>query len=376
MRIHYVSGSRADFGLVARTLTGLHARADTDVSVVVTGQHLLASYGHTKTDILATGLPIAGEIPVALTGADGAEMGRALAQELLGFLDLWARARPDLVLVLGDRGEMVAAALAAVHLGIHVAHLHGGELSGTLDESFRHAISKLAHFHFAANQDAADRLTRMGERPDRIWVVGAPGLVGLTDGITRTPGWMADRFNLPRQAAHHALVVFHPVVQEAAAAADQVRMVLETLQAAACSGLVMRPNSDAGGAAIDAYLDQVAGAGWFAVGDHLDRDTYLQVLGQADVMVGNSSSGIIESASFGTPCLNLGTRQNGRLRNANVVDCPVFDTESIQTALQQALALRPPFGNLYGDGRTTERLAEILPSLPLTDAVLAKANAY
>lgn len=376
MHIHYVSGSRADFGLMARTLTGLRDLPNFEIGIVVTGQHLLESYGYTRDDILATDLAIAGEVPVTLTGGDGAEMGRALAAELTGFLDLWSTNRPDLVLVLGDRGEMVAATLAAVHLGIHVAHIHGGELSGTLDESFRHAVSKLAHFHFAANQDAADRLARMGERADRIWVVGAPGLVGLTEGIRRTPGWMADRFDLPKEAKHHALVVFHPVVQESAAAASQVRLVLETLQAQSCSGLVMRPNSDAGGAEIDTYLDQVAAESWFRVGVHLDRETYLQTLGQADVIVGNSSSGIIESANFGIPCLNLGTRQNGRLRNTNVIDCPDFTSLDISRSLHRALALEGPFENLYGDGQTIKRLATLLPSLPLTDAVLAKANTY
>ena len=127
------------------------------------------------------------EIPVELNGRDGVEMGRALAVELLGLIDCWQHCRPDLVLILGDRGEMLAAALAAVHLGIHVAHIHGGEISGTLDESFRHAISKLAHFHFTASRDAARRLRLMGEHEEHIWTIGAPGLVGITHGISYDP---------------------------------------------------------------------------------------------------------------------------------------------------------------------------------------------
>lgn len=361
---------------MARTLVGLSAHPRIDLAVVVTGQHLSERHGSTQRDIVASGLPIVGEIPVTLTGADGAQMARALATELKGFVDIWSRDRPDLVLVLGDRGEMLAATIAAVHLGIHVAHLHGGELSGTLDESFRHAISKLAHFHLPATQDSAERLLRMGERRDRIWVVGAPGLVGLTDGIRRTPGWMASRFDLPPRARHCVLMVLHPVVQEAGAAAVQVRMVLNVLKAEGCSGVVMRPNSDAGGAAIDEELDAAAQEAWFRIVDHLDRDSYLEALGQADAIVGNSSSGIIESASFGTPCLNIGSRQNGRLRNPNVVDCPEFEPSSLTMALHRTLRLAGPFENLYGDGKTTERLCELLPSLPLVDAILAKANAY
>lgn len=376
MLIHYVSGSRADFGLMEKTLIGLSGLPDLQISVVVTGQHLLQAYGNTIKDILASGLPVAGRIPVALTGSDGAEMGRALATELVGFLDLWSKDRPELVLVLGDRGEMLAAALAAVHLGIPVAHLHGGELSGTLDESFRHAISKLAHFHFAANEESAERLRRMGERPDHIWVVGAPGLVGLADGIRQDDGWLARTLPLRHGQHHRALVVFHPVVQEATSAARQIETLLHTLHAEGCAALVLRPNSDAGGASINAYLDRMQAGGRLTVIDHLSRETYLAALAQADVLVGNSSSGIIESATLGTPCLNLGSRQNGRLRNANVVDCAEFDIPAISQALRRSLAMKGPFENLYGDGRTIERLGALLPSLPLDQAVLAKRNAY
>ncbi|MBD1203906.1 MAG: UDP-N-acetylglucosamine 2-epimerase (hydrolyzing) [Rhodobacteraceae bacterium] len=376
MYIHYVSGSRADFGLMQKTLTGLSALPGLRLSVVVTGQHLLAEYGNTIQDIVASCLPIAARIPVSLSGSSGAEMGRALATELLGFLDIWKTDRPDLVMVLGDRGEMLAATLAAVHLGIHVAHLHGGELSGTLDESFRHAISKLAHFHLVATADSAERLRRMGESSERIWVVGAPGLVGLTDGGGRREGWLARNLPLGTGRTHRVLVVFHPVVQEATSAADQISSLLQTLRSEGCAALVMRPNSDAGGAAINRHLDALQAKDWLRIVDHLDRDTYLAALAQADAIIGNSSSGIIESATLGTPCLNLGSRQNGRLRNSNVVDCLDFAEPAIRRALRQTLALQGPFENLYGDGRTTDRLAALLPSLPLDVAILAKGNAY
>lgn len=359
-----------------RTLKGLSSQPGIQLSVVVTGQHLLPAYGSTINDIRASGLPIAATIPVMLSGSDGAEMGRALASELLGFLDVWLADRPDLVLVLGDRGEMLAAALAAVHLGIHVAHLHGGELSGTLDESFRHAISKLAHFHFAATDESAERLRRMGEDPAHIWVVGAPGLVGLADGIHPDKTGFVHRFGLDAACDHHVLVVFHPVVQEATSAATQVSVLLDTLRRENCAALVLRPNSDAGGAAINAHLDALAGDRHFRVIDHLGRNEYLAALAGADALVGNSSSGIIESATLCTPCLNLGSRQNGRLRNTNVVDCPEFSPQAIGAALRKTLALQGPFSNLYGDGRTIDRLAMLLSSLPLDAGVLAKRNAY
>ena len=375
-KIHYVTGSRADFGLMARSLQHLAAQPGFDIGVVVTGQHLIAQYGDTRADIIDAGLTVVGDIPVILTGHSGAEMGHALAEELGGFLRLWQRARPDLVLVLGDRGEMLAAALAAVHLGLPVAHLHGGEVSGTLDESLRHAISKLSHYHFTATQEAANRLIRMGENPEHVWVVGAPGLVGLTEGINHDPEWLGRTFNVPA-ARHHILVMFHPVVQEAAAAGAQMQMIVDLLAARDCAGILMRPNSDAGGAAIDAVLNLAASElPGFMICDHMSRPAYLRTLAHVDMMIGNSSSGIIESASFDLPCVNLGTRQDGRQRNKNVVDCPQMTPAALTATFDEAAQLTGPFENLYGDGQTHEYLSALLQGLVLDPTHLSKRMTY
>ncbi len=378
MIVHYVTGSRADFGLMEATLQRLAQTAGLEIGLVVTGQHLLEQYGRTERDIEASGLPIRHRTPVSLKGGSGAEMAYALADELRGFTQFWSENRPDLVLVLGDRGEMLAATLAAVHLGIHVAHLHGGELSGTLDESFRHAISKLSHFHLATSDDARQRLIRMGEDPRSIWTVGAPGLVGLTDHLARDRDFFKTEFGAAGDGPK-ALCIFHPVVQQAKDAGSQFERILDLLVRKKCTGLILRPNSDAGGAGIDEVIGtliQSDASQQFTVRDHLERDLYLRCLTNADILVGNSSSGIIESASFGLPCLNIGQRQNGRLRNANVVDCATFEPTSLAAAFDDALTLKGPFKNLFGDGKTDERLAELLPKLPRTSAVLAKANAY
>lgn len=380
MKLHYLTGSRADFGLMQRVLTHLAAQQDIDLACVVTGQHLLGKYGDSRADILDNGLRIACDIPVALSGNSGAEMGQALADQLAGLVRFWQQDRPDLVLLLGDRGEMLAGALAAIHLGIHIAHIHGGEVSGTLDESFRHAISKLAHFHFAATEEAALRLRRMGEREDHIWVTGAPGLVGITEGTRRVSGWLAAQHGLQQTDGHAVMVVFHPVVQQAEAAAAQMAQVLDLLSHQPCHGLIMRPNSDAGGALIDAVLDRFEKdgglGGRFQVLTHLARPDYLNALANCDLLIGNSSSGIIESASFDLACLNIGERQAGRLRNSNVVDCPQITSAWLRAAFEAALQLRPPFPNLYGDGKTAVRMLYILRQLPLIPATLSKQIAY
>lgn len=371
MLVHYISGSRADFGLMARCLTHLHAAPNHSVGVVATGQHMVAKYGNTLEDIRATGLPVVAEIPVRLRGQSGAEMGYALADELTGFLTLWQKDRPDLVILLGDRGEMVAGALAAVHLGIHVAHLHGGERTGTLDESFRHAITKLSHIHFPATEDAAERIRRMGEIPENIHVIGAPGLVGVAGRARTNPAVLRKGLGLDTSLPL-ALCVFHPVVQEAKQAAAQMQVVVEATRAAGYAMAVLRPNSDAGGDSIDTYIDSVPSGPGFRVLTHLKRDTYLDLLCASDLIIGNSSSGIIESASFALPCVNIGSRQNDRQRNTNTFDCLSLTHDAVDQAIRAARNWARTTDNVYGDGRTDVRLLECLDRLDLTPALLSK----
>jgi len=373
MNIHYVSGSRADFGLMRHCLCALRDRGGHYVEIVATGQHTNAHYGDTLGDIVASGLPVLRTIPANLSGAGGAEMALAMAAELTGMVELWQEHRPDLVLLLGDRGEMLAGALAAVHLGIHVGHIGGGERSGTLDESFRHAVSKLSHFHFPTTDQSFDRLVRMGEDPAAMHMIGAPGLVGLAQSADRE--WLLARFGLPTDQPI-ALTIFHPVVQEADTAGAQMRAVIKAVADEGYSQIVLRPNSDAGGEQIDAVLDELSGLGRIQIVIHLERNDYCRVLASADIIVGNSSSGIIESASFGLPCVNIGSRQNGRERNANTVAAPLADIATITAALRKARKLPRRFTNLYGDGQADRRLVDAIGRIDLSPRSLSKQNSY
>lgn len=374
MRIDYLSGSRADFGLMLPCLLALDRTEDFDCRVVVTGQHLLPEYGGTLADIEASGLEIAGRIPVKLTGADGREMALALADELAGLTHQWTLDRPDAILLLGDRGEMVAGALAAVHLGIPVIHVAGGDRSGTLDESFRHAITKLAHVHLCSTNGSAERVARMGEARDSIHVIGAPGLVGLQVLDSRKVDF-AQTYGLP-DGYPVALVIFHPVVQEAQLAGRQMELIVEALREAGLAQLILRPNSDAGGALIDAVLDREAGHNDVCVVDHLARDRYLIALRDADILVGNSSSGIVEAASLRTACLNIGTRQNARERSANTHDCPEIERAALAKAIAAVRQIVPDGTNVYGAGDADELLIAALRKTRFGPEMLSKCNSY
>lgn len=371
-RITYISGTRADFGLMTRTLQAIAAHPDLSVDVLVTGMHLSAEHGDTVNEIRATGLPIVAQVPVPLHPASGATMARGIGAMVTAFTHTLEHSRPDLVLLLGDRGEMLAGAIAAVHLNIPVAHIHGGERSGTVDEPVRHAISKLAHIHMTATQDAHDRLIRMGEAAAHVHVTGAPGLDGLTDLTPPSRADLAARYNLD-PAKPLALMVFHPVLQEADEAAWQTRAIIMALEQAGCCAVAVMPNADAGSAGVRATLEAARGAPWLAVQTHLQRADFVTLMAGADVMIGNSSAGIIEAASFGTPVINMGRRQNLRARNANVRDVPQF--EHIGDIVRETLAAgRYPATNIYGDGQTAARIAQLIATYPLTPDLLMKVN--
>ncbi len=378
MKIDYLTGSRADFGLMLPCLQALASAPDFACRIVATGQHLAPGYGDTIKDIERSGLPIAARIAVPLTGADGGEMALAMAAELQALTRFWASDRPDAVMLLGDRGEMLAGALAAMHLAVPIIHVGGGERSGTLDESFRHAITKLAHIHLCSTDLAAQRIVKMGERPDCVSVIGAPGLVGIQTLASGEFDFAQKcRFSPEKQGSHgNALVIFHPVVQEAGQAAEQAASVIAAVRGAGFNQLVLRPNSDAGGKAIDAVLDRFGSDDDVCVTDHLSRPDYLAAIRCADLLVGNSSSGIIESASLGTPCLNIGARQSGRERNINTVDCESTHAVDLKTAIERAKTLRPTTANIYGDGAADRHLVEALRAADFGPHLLAKMNTY
>lgn len=374
-RICYVTGSRADFGLMESTLRQIASHPRLDLGLCVTGQHLGKKYGLTVRDVERSGLQIRARIPVKLSGTTGAEMGIGLARILRGCITALQRIRPDIVLLLGDRGEMLAAALAAVHLNIHVAHIHGGERSGTIDESIRHAVSKLAHFHFTATTQARSRLVRMGENPERVFCTGAPGLDGLIHAPRRDRAALCREYGLDPERPI-ALVLYHPVVQDATLEGKRMAAVLNGVNRTGAQLLCLQPNSDAGGASIRSTIARFAGKRGMRVVTHMARPDFVSWLEAANVMVGNSSSGIIEAASLGLPVVNVGDRQLGRERSSNVTDVPV-EAAPISRAVSMALACgRGHCRNVYGDGRAGERIAALLARLPLSREILKKSNAY
>ncbi|NNF70251.1 MAG: UDP-N-acetylglucosamine 2-epimerase (hydrolyzing) [Acidimicrobiia bacterium] len=372
--ITYVTGTRADFGLMRSTLELMAEDSRLSVDIVVTGMHLDPAFGRTVDEVLESGLAVAGEVPVDL-GAGGAGMANAIGQELMGITDVLGRNRPDVVMVLGDRGEMMAAALAAVHLNMPVVHLHGGERSGTVDESVRHAITKLAHFHFTATAGARDRVVAMGEDPSRVFVTGAPGLDGLDKLVVRDRSQLAADRELDEDRSI-ALVLYHPVVQQQLDLARQAQAVIEGTLAAGAQVVWFTPNADAGHDQIQNVVDRYSSNPDVRSVVHMARTEFVSWMAAADVMVGNSSSGIIEAAGLGLPVVNVGDRQRLRERSANVTDVPT-DQAAVTQAVSDALdAGRGDWENVYGTAGAGRTIADLLATVTLGPDVLEKSNTY
>lgn len=381
-KICYVSGTRADFGLMRSTLLKLDCSDVISLVVVATGMHLDENFGLTVNEIYDSGLNCV-RVESDLEDGSRVQMSKALGLQVIGFTNTFAEIEPDLVLLLGDRGEMLAAAIAALHLNIIVAHIHGGEQSGTIDESIRHAISKLSHYHFTTTENAKQRLIKMGEYPKNIYVTGAPGLddvlgaeipsrIELFEKL-KCSGLLSVENNEPL-----ITFLFHPVVQDAEEAGNQVTTILKGLPSN-CHLVILLPNADAGGHLIRREIQNFLMSNSFphvALITHLERSYYLSLLKHTDALVGNSSSGIIEAASFNIEVVNIGDRQAFRERNANVCDVDV-DTEQVKQAINEALARKGKiYSNVYGTGGAGRKITELLESLPLDKSILKKANSY
>lgn len=366
-KICVVTGSRSDYGLLYWPMRLIANDEAFELQVVVTGMHLSPTFGETWRQIAADGFPIAAKVEMLMAGDSAVAVTKSVGIGVAGFADAFDRLRPDLLMVLGDRFEILAAVQAALFAQIPVAHWCGGDLTeGAFDESIRHAITKMAHIHFPTNTDAATRLIAMGENPDHVYQVGSPGLdsIRCTHFMTRTAFFEALEVT-PQEM--NILVVFHPATLDRVDPLAQLDEVLSALQdlGPKIGLLISGANADTTGQRINARLQAFVESrpnATFRMS--LGSELFINALHYVDAIVGNSSSGLYEAPSFGIPTVNIGDRQKGRLRAASVIDCAP-DRQAIRAAIDNALARsRQPTVNPYGDGHAAERMLDILHRIP------------
>jgi UDP-hydrolysing UDP-N-acetyl-D-glucosamine 2-epimerase len=372
-----VTTSRSDYGFYLPVLRRIQAEPALALQLLVTGMHLSPRFGMTVKVIEADGFEIAERVRMLSNSDDPSAIAKSMARGTSGFAQLFARSRPDILVVLGDRFEMHAAALAALPFRIPVAHIHGGELTeGALDDALRHSMTKLSHLHFAATQEYGRRLVQMGEEPWRVTVSGAPSLDNLASVKRLTAAELESRFGL-RITPDTLLVTFHPATLEYEDAGRQAGELLAALRSSGRPVVFTMPNADTGGRVIREHIKRFIREEPSAQAvESLGTEGYFSALALCAAMVGNSSSGLLEAPSFGLPVVNVGIRQSGRTRGENVVDVGT-GREEIAKGIRRATdpAFRKSLqglANPYGDGKASHRIVAKLAEVPLSGRLLRK----
>jgi UDP-N-acetylglucosamine 2-epimerase (non-hydrolysing)/GDP/UDP-N,N'-diacetylbacillosamine 2-epimerase (hydrolysing) len=372
--------SRATYGYSRNVIRAMREFGELDFVTLVTGGHLEHEFGRSVELIEAAGLPVSARVPLVPRGEGRGAWSRAMGEAMAGFAGAFEKLAPDIVLISGDRAETLTLCVTAAYMGLPVAHIQAGDKSGHIDDAARYAIAKLAHIHFAACDDAAIRLRRLGEQDFRIFVVGAPQLddiVGRNFRVEKLE--VAGRYHdLSRP---YILLMQHPVLTEID---DTDRQMTESLRACLESGLPIYwiyPNSDFGYRRILAVAERGRNLENVVILPNLDRDDFLTLLANSAVLVGNSSTGILEAPSFRVPVVNIGTRQRGRPQASNILNCG-YEADEVSRAIQTALHdpdFRAACGtavNQFGDGQSGPRIARILSEIAIDKALLDKQCAY
>ena len=380
-KVCVVTGTRADYGLLRWVIDGIHISKQLQLQLVVTGMHLSPEFGLTVQQIEADGYPIDWRVEILLSSDTAVGITKSMGLGLIGFADALAQLQPDLLLVLGDRYEIMVAAQASMIGRIPIAHLHGGELTeGLIDEAIRHSVTKMAHLHFVAAEEYRQRVIQLGEQPERVFCVGGLGIDNIKrlDLLNRQQLEESLNFKL---GECNLLVTFHPVTLEKDSAAEQMAELLNALNHFPDVHLIFTmPNADTDGRVlfqmIENYVHDRLNACVFT---SLGQLRYLSCIQHVDGVVGNSSSGLAEVPSFKKPTINIGDRQRGRLKAESVIDClpkSAAITASIKIALRTAFQqqLKQPFVNPYGEGGASEAIVTRLEAIEFTD--LLKKSFY
>ncbi len=375
--IGVVTGARSDYGIYLPLLRRIRDDPDLSLHLIVSGMHLSPEFGLTIDSICRDGFRIGDRVEMLLSSDTPAGIVKSMGLGAIGFAQSFCHVKPDILVVLGDRFEMYSAAFSALPFRIPVAHIHGGEITqGAIDDALRHSITKLSHLHFVATEEYARRVSQMGEESWRITVTGAPSLDNLYFMKLLTLHELENRYDLTLSTPP-LLVTFHPETLDYESTRRYMAQLLRGLDAIDIPVIFTMPNADTGGRIIQImikeYIENRPNA--YAV-DNLGTLGYFSLMALSAAMVGNSSSGIIEAPSFELPVVNIGLRQHGRVRGANVIDVG-HDSSEIAGGIEKAI--QPEFkeslrdkANPYGNGDASEKIIKRLKEVRLDERMINK----
>ena len=379
-KIAVVTGTRAEYGLLYWIIKGIHEDPELELQLIVTGMHLSPEFGLTVKEIEKDGFPIAERVEMLLSSDTETAIATSMGLGMIGFAKAYEHLRPDVLVVLGDRFEIHAAVSASIPFRLPVAHIHGGESTlGAMDEQFRHAITKMSHIHFAATDQYRKRIIQMGELPKNVFCFGAPGLDNIYRLKLLNIEKLSEELKIPRNVKI-GIVTFHPVTLEKGSTRSQILELLEAIKEfEEIYWVFTLPNADTEGRSItekiNNFVSEFPEKGRVFIS--LGQLRYLSLLKNAVLMVGNSSSGLVEAPSVELPVVNIGDRQRGRVRGKNVIDVPECKKEPIINSIYKALS--PDFRNSlkgmknpYGEGNASEKIVKILKTISLGEGLTKK----
>lgn len=378
-KIRAVTGSRSDYYPFKPILLELNERKEIDLAMIVTGAHLSPEFGSTYRDIEADGLRVEAKIDMPLESNASIGIAKAMGTIIGPIAETYERLEPDLIIGLGDRYELLAAVTAALACRLPFAHVGGGDVTvGAFDDAIRHAITKMSHLHFPATDVERNRIIQMGESPDRVFAVGEPGLDTIRSTTFLTRNELSERLGI-RFLKRNYLVTFHPVTTETGASEKQFAELLEAIDSAKkAMAFFTQANADPEGRIINAMIEDYAArepnrtTKFKTLGDQ----QYLSIMKEVDAVVGNSSSGVIETPSLRVPTIDVGPRQQGRQMAASVIHCECR-ADAIRAALKQARSSEfqnrlKTVVNPYGDGHAAKRVADVLENIDLNGILKKK----
>ncbi|GAB4315733.1 MAG: UDP-N-acetylglucosamine 2-epimerase [Promethearchaeota archaeon] len=380
-KVCVITGTRAEYGLLAPIMARVRDSPKLELQVIATGMHLCHEFGNTYEEIEKDGFRVDKKVDMLLCSDTNLSMVKSVGLGILGLSQAIEDLDPDFVVVLGDRTEAFAGAVAGAFLRKVVCHLHGGDSSRAgLDDYMRHAITKFAHLHFTATRKSYERVVKLGEDPKRVFLTGAPGLDEILSGKFHSREEVEVFLGID-PGEPYILVVQHPVSTQAEEAKNQIWETIKAVKKFPAKTVCVLPNSDAGGRAIIEELEKLRGDPRFILYESLSRRWYLSLLKHCKVLVGNSSSGIIEAPSLHIPVVNVGIRQEGRERAENVLDAP-HDGDRIAEAIKKCLfdeeflEVVRNCSNPYGDGTASEKMVRVLESFEITEDLFHKKITY
>lgn len=378
-KIMILTGSRGEWGYIRPIMRLMEARSDVEVKLIVTNMQLLENFGNTYQEIERDGFKIDYKLHMSLDGYNHYTQAKSLGICLMGLPDILDVEKPDWLLLAGDRGEQLMGAIAAAYTYTPIAHIQAGELSGNIDGMTRHAIGKFAHLHLASNEDAAQRLIKLGEEEFRVKNVGAPQLDEMVQSKFSSKEELCEKYAIDIDRPY-ILAVMHPVTEEADQAGKQAEIFIESLNCIDVPKIVVLPNNDAGACYVKEAITSKR-QGEYYLFSNMKREDYLGFLNNSTCIVGNSSSGLLEAPTFKKAAVNIGRRQNQRFRGINVIDVE-FNRDSIVAAIKKAMSkeftdyLEQNCVNPYGDGHSSERILDLLMNIKVDNKWLVKQLTY